>query len=110
MTFGQAQADFVDFACRIDLTQSDVAEPFQFVLPASSSEKFCPTAATPVLKLTCTGTIPSYTGGPVSSSDGVVCKISGSQCGINAVLTANVKSIEITNSGVAKLECEAASN
>jgi hypothetical protein len=106
-------ADFFDFGCRIDLAQTDVGPAFQFTLPASSSEKFCPDESNGfTLGLSCSGTIPDYEGPPVSGDDesGVVCRISGSQCGIDAVLTADVSSITINSEGFAELTCEASSS
>jgi hypothetical protein len=102
--------DFVDFSCRIDLAQTDVAPAFQFTLPASSSEKFCPQNNGGTLRLSCSGTIPDYDGPPVSGNDesGVVCRISGSQCGLDDVFTADVSSIEVNDDGFAELTCEAA--
>jgi hypothetical protein len=102
--------DFVDFGCRIDLAQTDVAPAFQFTLPASSSEKFCPQNNGGTLRLSCSGTIPDYDGPPVSGNDesGVVCRISGSQCGLDDVFTADVSSIEVNDDGFAELTCEAA--
>ena len=96
MTFAQPQPDFVGFGCRIDLAQTTVGEAFKFVLPASSSQKFCPDASSNVLKLSCSGTIPNYVGGAVTATDEVECLISRSQCGDDDVVTATVKSIEIT--------------
>ena len=42
MTFAQPLPDFVGFGCRIDLRVTTVGAAFKFVLPASSSGKFCP--------------------------------------------------------------------
>lgn len=107
MSFAQPQPDFVDFGCRIDLAQSDVPDGFKVTLPATSSEKFCPDGNEGVLKLGCSGTIPDYTGGAVTSTAGVVCRISGSQCGLDGVFDADVKSIDVTAGGLATLTCEA---
>ena len=99
MTFAQPQPDFVGFGCRIDLRPTSVGAAFKFVLPASSSQKFCPDASSNVLKLSCSGTIPNYVGGAVTATDEVECLISRSQCGDDDVVTATVESIEITPSG-----------
>jgi hypothetical protein len=107
MSFAQPQPDFVDFGCRIDLAQTGVPDGFKFTLPATSSEKFCPDGNDGVLKLGCSGTIPDYTGGAVTSAAGVVCRISGSQCGLDGVFDADVKSIDVTAGGLATLACEA---
>jgi hypothetical protein len=108
VTFAPDEPDFVDFGCRIDLAQTNVPDGFKFTLPASSSEKFCPQNNSGVLNLGCSGTIPSYTGGMVTSVDSVVCRTSGAQCGIDREFEANVKSIiEVLADGTANLECEA---
>ena len=100
--------DFVDFGCRIDLAQTSVAPEFQFTLPASSSEKFCPGDTSNVIRLGCSGTIPGYSAeGTITDSAGVTCLVSGSQCGLAGVYEASVKSIEIDPSGNVTLSCEA---
>ena len=82
-------------------------DSFKFVLPATSSEKFCPGSTGGTLKLACSGTIPSYTGPAVTSTDGVVCRISGSQCGLSGEFVADTESINVTTGGFATLSCEA---
>ena len=100
--------DFVDFGCRIDLAQTSVAPEFQFTLPASSSEKFCPSDTSNLVKLGCSGTIPGYSAeGTITETTGVTCLVSGSQCGLAGVYTADVKSIVIDPSGNVTLSCEA---
>ena len=108
MSFARPAADFVDFGCRIDLAQTDVVDPFKITLAATSSEKFCPQNNDGVLKLNCSGKIPGYTGGAVTSTEGVECRISGSQCGFDVIFDANVKSIDVKADGTATLACETA--
>jgi len=104
---GTQQPDFVDFGCQIDLAQTGVAPAFKTVLSAVGSEKFCPATNGGVLKLGCSGTIPNYTGDPVVSTTGVVCRISGSQCGLPGEFVATVKSISVATGGFTELSCEA---
>ena len=109
MAFAQPQPDFVDFGCRIDLAQTNVGDNFKTILAASSSEKFCPANNDGKLKLGCSGTIPDYSGDAASALQGATCLISGSQCGIDAVLEAEVISIEVAaGTGAVELECETA--
>ena len=117
VTFGPDQPDFVNFGCRIDLAQTNVSPAFQLVLRAGASEKFCPPASSNVLKLRCAGRIPDYTGGTVSCDQSstnpaciVECLVAGSQCGIEGVLPAVVRSIAIAPDGTASLVCEAVVN
>jgi hypothetical protein len=107
VTFGPDEADFVDFGCRIDLAQADVDDPFKFTLAATSSEKFCPQNNDGVLKLNCSGKIPGYKGRAVTSTDGVECRISGSQCGYDMIFEADVESIDVKADGTADLACAA---
>ena len=109
MTFARAQPDFVGFGCRIDLTQTNIPVAFKLVLPATSSEKFCPASNGGVLKLNCSGQLPPdppYTGGAIDTST-IECLISGSQCGRDEVFPATVKSIKVSAAGFAELACEA---
>jgi hypothetical protein len=106
VTFGQTQPDAVGFGCRIDLRQTDVADNFKFVLPASSSEKFCFASNAGTLKLTCSGQIPGYSAESTINATDIDCEISGTQCGLDTVFDADVHSISISPSGLAELECE----
>lgn len=106
VTFGQTSPDAEGFGCRIDLRQTTVADSFKFVLPASTSEKFCFASNGGTLKLTCSGQIPGYTGGSATNTAESRCEISGTQCGVNTVFDADVHSISISPSGLAELECE----
>ena len=106
VTFGPVEADFVDFGCRIDLAQAGLSQPFNVTLPANSSEKFCPQTNDGVLKLGCSGKIPSYNGAVIVADD-IVCRISGTQCGLDREFVASERSIEVLSDGTANLECEA---
>ncbi len=105
--------DAVNFSCRIDLTQVGAPLPtdLQYVMTASTSEKFCPENTGGVLKLKCSGKFPpppqpQYTGGPINSSAGD-CQISRAQCGHDDVVVANVKSIKINPATqLVELSCE----
>ena len=104
----EPQPDFVDFGCQIDLTQTDISPPFNTILSAVGSEKFCPQNNGGVLKLGCSGTLPGYEAeGTTTFSGGVVCRISGSQCGLPGVYEASVKSISVGPTGFTQLDCEA---
>jgi hypothetical protein len=107
---GMVQPDFVDFSCSIDLTQSTVDPDFRTLLPARASNKFCPANNKGVLKLTCSGQLPdNYNGGVISDVNrpSVVCRISGSQCGLDGEFTANATSIQVSAAGSVELVCEA---
>jgi hypothetical protein len=105
--------DAVNFSCRIDLTQVGAPLPtdLQYVLTATTSEKFCPDNNGGVLTLKCSGKFPpppqpQYTGSLIDSSAGV-CQISRAQCGINDEVFANVKSIKINPATqLVELSCE----
>ena len=100
--------DFVDFGCQIDLTQTEIDPPFNTILSAVGSEKFCPQNNGGVLKLGCSGSLPGYEAeGTVTLGSGVVCRISGSQCGLPGEFLASVKSISIGPGGFTQLNCEA---
>lgn len=100
--------DATGFPCRIDLVDTLDNAAFQFVLTASSSEKFCPEHNGGKLKLSCAGQIPGYEGQvPIVDTAGIDCRIATSQCGGSGELQANVASIKIGASGFVELTCEA---
>jgi hypothetical protein len=105
VTFGQTPPDAQGFGCRIDLRQTPVADAFKFVLPASTSEKFCFASNGGSLKLACSGQIPGYEAGSAISTSDIECEISGTQCGIDTVFDADVHTISISPTGLAELEC-----
>lgn len=101
--------DAVNFACRIDLTEISppLATDFNFIMTATSSEKFCPENNDGALTLHCSGRFPAelgYNGGAVDTSN-INCTISGSQCGDNEEFVADEKSIRISAGGTVDLTC-----
>jgi hypothetical protein len=105
----EPQPDFVGFGCQIDLTQTSIAPAFGTILSATGSEKFCPQSNGGVLKLGCSGNLPGYSAEStvVFAGSSVVCRISGSQCGLSGEFAASVKSISVGPGGFTRLDCEA---
>jgi hypothetical protein len=100
--------DFVDFGCRIDLTQADVPASFQEVVSATNSAKFCPDNNNDALALTCSRQITGLPADEDAATLNTVCKISVLQCGMGgeSVRVAQDVKISIDQNGVVTLDCE----